>query len=262
MGVWGTGPFQNDTSGDVRAVVVKLLGDGLFGKELESTIYSICSDEFAAEPETATLAMALTLHKFGHLSNELATEAINQIERELASDPVRSRENHLIKAKETLSLPQKKPRRPKRQVLYIAPFLPGDFFAVTTASGRKAVIYVTGRTIESRIGDVSNTVRIIGEWNSSFSPNEEPDVPHLQGNEFETPQRYFYLLLTHRPAGIEPLGQFLPVPDQTPQGLKDLLAEWSVKGLAQLPGPDDGRPTGGVVTDWEQFIVAVDKVLG
>lgn len=262
MGEWGTGPFQNDTGGDVKAVVVKLLGDGLAGQELESTIYSICADEFEEEPEAATLAMALTLHKFGHLSKELATKAINQIEGELASTPVRSRENHLLKAKETLGSPQKKPRYPKRQVPYVAPFLPGDFLAVATPSGRKAVVYVTGRTTESRIGDRSNTVRILGEWHSSFSPNDEPDVPHLQGNEFETPQRYFYLLLTHLPAGIEPLGQFLPVPDHKPQALKELLADWYARGLAKPPGPDDGRPTGGVVADWDQFIIAIEKVLG
>ena len=262
MGEWGTGPFQNDTGADVKTVVEKLLGDGLGGEELESTIYSICRDEFEEEPEAATLAMALTLHKFGHLSNEIATKAIHLIEQELASGPVRSRENHLRKAKETLGTPQKKPRRPKRQVPYIAPFSPGDFFAVSTPGGRKAVIYVTGRSSQSKLGDASNTVRILGEWDSSFSPENEPDVPHLGGNEFENPQRYFLLLLTTPPQGIEPLGRYLPVPDPRPQGLKDLFAEWYARGLAVPPGPDDGRPTGGVVVDWERFITAVEEVLG
>ncbi len=262
MGEWGTGPFQNDTGADVKAVVEGLLGDGLTGQELESTIYAICVDEFAEELEAATLAMALTLHKFGHLSNEIAIRAIDQIERELASGTVRSRRNHLLKAKETLETPQRKPRRPKRQMPYIAPFSPGDFFAVSTPSGRKAVIYVTGRSSQSRLGDASNTVRILGEWDPSFSPENEPDVPHLHGNEFENPQRYFLLLLTTPPLGIDHLGQYLPVPDPRPQGLKDLFADWYSRGLAKPPGPDDGRPTGGVVADWERFILAVEKVLG
>ena len=262
MGEWGTGPFQNDTGADVKIVVVGLLGQGLAGQELEDTIYSICADEFAEETEAATLAMAITLHKYGHLSHEVATKAISQIERELASAPVRSRLRHLEKAKETLSSPQGKPRRPKPHVPFIAPFSPGDFFAVSTPSGRKAVVYVTGRTTESRLGDASNTVRILGEWNPSFSPSTEPDVPHLQGNEFEDPQRYFYLLLTHLPPGIEPLGRYLPVPDHRPESLKEVMADLAAKGLLKLPGPDDGRPTGGVVADWERFVVAVDKVLG
>lgn len=262
VGEWGTGPFQNDTAADVKAVIMKLLGDGLTGQELESAIINICTDEFEEETEAATLAMALTLHKFGHLSNEIAVKAINMIERELASTPVQSRENHLLKARSTLVTPQKKPRRPKRQVPYIAPFSPGDLFAVTTPSGRKAVIYVTGRSATSRIGDVSNTVRILGEYDSSFSAHSEPDVPHLGGNEFENPQRYFYLLLTSPPSGVEPLGQFLPVPDHRPESLKELMDELAAKGLVRLPGPDDGRPTGGVVADWQRFLLAVEEVVG
>ncbi len=262
MGEWGTGPFQNDTGADVKSVVERLLGQGLTGMELEKAIHEYCADEFSEEVEAATLSMALTLHKFGHLSDRVAAKALKLIEHELASAPVRSRVKHLEKAKEILVSTQGKPRHPKPQVPYIAPFQPGDFLAVETPSGRKGVVYVTGRSFRSKFGDASNSVRILGEWSPSFSPEVEPDVPHLQGNEFENPQRYFLLLLTKLPTGFEHLGEYLPVPDHRPDSLKSLMAEWAEKGLAQLPGPDDGRPTGGVVADWPQFVEAVEKVLG
>ena len=267
MGEWGEGIFQNDIGADCKSVTVKLLGDGLDGAEVEAELRILLPEYFdgVEDPEAenqAILASSLTLHSYGFLEPELRLECMRRIEEELAGDASKSRRKHLEKALQQLQSDQPAQKRPKKQIPYIAPFEPGEFFAVPVSESQVGLIYVTGRTFRSICGDQSNTVRILGPLTSSFRPDVPPDVPYLSGQEFENPERYFTLKLTSRPANVKILGRYFPPPDNRPERLKLFLAEQEKLGNVRLPAAEDGIPTNGGFVDWNFFLDAVRKVIG
>lgn len=267
MGEWGNGIFQNDLASDVKSFTLKLLGDGLDGEAAVAEVFRTFEQIGAVEEETRpafVLALAVTLHGKGFLTEAVKKETLEMIANELASQPPASRRKHLEKAAQTLHSEQKRPSRPKKLVPYIAPFEPGEYLAVELAPERpelEALVYVTGKSLPSICGDCGNYVRVLGEVPLDFDPSQKPDIPYLHGNEFENPERYFDLVLQSRPTGVRVLGRYLPVPDNRPQQLKDFMNEQEAKGnLKQLP-PENGRSTGGPGVDWPRFLVAARKVL-
>ncbi len=264
MGEWGNGIFQNDLAQDVKTYTLKVLGDGLDGEAAVAEVFRTFDEMGAVEDDTRpsfVLALALTLQGKGFLTESVKAEALQVIDAELASQPPAGRKKHLEKAAQTLNTPQKRPSRPKRLIPFIAPFETGDYLAVEIEPGLEALVYVTAKGLPDICGDCSNYLRVLGAVPPDFDANQEPDVPYLHGNEFETPDRYFTLCIQQPPTGVRVLGRYLPVPDNRPQQLKDFMNEQEAKGnLRQLP-PENGRATGGPGVDWPRFLVAARKVL-
>lgn len=190
MGDWGHGIFQNDLAQDVKTYTLKVLGDGLDGEDAVAEVFRTFEEMGAVEDDTRpsfVLALALTLHSKGFLTESVKAEALQLIDTELAIQPPAARKKHLEKAAQTLNTPQKRPSRPKRLIPYIAPFEPGDYLAVEIETGLEALVYVTAKGLPDLCGDCSNYLRVLGAVPPDFDPTQEPDDPC--GSQEPTPPR-------------------------------------------------------------------------
>ena len=85
MGTWGTGIFSNDTACDVRDMYRDCLACGYDDAkaELEVTAYWVPQVRDTEEEAVFWIALAVTEHKYGRLSDETKQKALHWIEYEI-----------------------------------------------------------------------------------------------------------------------------------------------------------------------------------
>jgi hypothetical protein len=130
MGAWGAGIFQDDTACDVRDsyndfVALKFNDDEILQELIQQ--FQISGEEDNVDESTFWIALALSQHKMGRLSDSVKEKALEYINSgralkdwaELAEDDkasIKSREKALQKAKDAILSPQPPRKNPKPSI--------------------------------------------------------------------------------------------------------------------------------------------------
>jgi hypothetical protein len=128
VGAWGPALFSDDTACDVRDTYRELIEDGVDDAAAQAQVLSTYQ-ELIDDPDDGPvlwLALAITQSKFGRLDPEVATRALEVIDRgegleRWAEDPklLARRQAALVKTRDQLTGPQperKRLRPPKRRL--------------------------------------------------------------------------------------------------------------------------------------------------
>ena len=88
MGTWGTSIFQNDVSEDVKDFYISKLKGGLDDRRAYAETLLEFEDELNDSDERTDVifALAMTMLKYGRLTDEIRDIAISNIETDLSSD--------------------------------------------------------------------------------------------------------------------------------------------------------------------------------
>lgn len=148
MGAWGPGLFQDDTACDVRDEFLDLIGDGQSTEEATAALEGRWgTPQF--DPDDASvfwIALAATQARYGRLLPHVKDRAVAIIDAgadlERFFDEGRLRENRaavLLKLREQLLGPQRKPRAVRKDPVHATPHPVGAILAYRLRSGRSAL---------------------------------------------------------------------------------------------------------------------------
>jgi hypothetical protein len=215
MGSWGTGIFDDDTAMDIRGAYRDAVIEKVADEEAEARAVALIEGMDDDDRSVAWIALALTEHEVGRLSDAVRDKALDWIDSgrslavfaELAEDEeevVEGRRRVLAKAAEKLRSPQPKRkaiRAPKPPQTSNYPWKVGRFYGIPH-EGKTYVVQVVSIRDRAELGEsfryvtdrdfVGEPVFAVLSWRKARPP--KPDqiaglaymrISALDGTEFE-----------------------------------------------------------------------------